>query len=57
MKIYLEMLSVIGFVGIGYGLYQYDPKMMWVVEGSILLLFSFLAEHGTLNQQNKKRSR
>jgi len=38
MRIIAGILQVAGLVALGHGLWQYEPWVMWVVCGSLVLL-------------------
>ena len=38
MQIIATILQVIGLIGLGYGLYQYEPWLAWTVCGGLILI-------------------
>ena len=44
MRIIAGVLQLVGLIGLGYGLYQYQPWVAWTVCGSLLLIGGFVLD-------------
>jgi uncharacterized membrane protein len=59
LHIILDALGITGLAMLGYGLYLISPVHMFLVMGTLLVVFALLAERGTItiNLPRKKTSR